>query len=157
MIASTANPPQTTQAQGGNPLVPFLNAGQGNVSGNVIAPPTGAEPNGLNPLAPGTGPGFVGDPAAPPSNLGLLTQNPQLAQNVPGAPGAGNTAAQSGGGGGMAFGGLTSPYQPYSPIGNPIYRDPRKKAPQFAAVGMGQGQTNAPNAAGGMPGAGGLA
>ena len=39
MIASTALTPRTTQAQGGNPLLPFIGAGQANVGGNIPTDP----------------------------------------------------------------------------------------------------------------------
>ncbi len=134
MIASTANPPQTTQAQGGNPLVPFLGAGQMNVGGNNILANTPTDPtlsgvgaNGITGIGGNTGPFNVPQGAA-------------LSGSVPGAPG--DQGAASAGGGGYGTGGtLESPFTPYSPIGNPLFRDPRKKLPAFSPVG---GSSQAP-------------
>lgn len=136
MIASTALTPQTTQAQGGNPLLPFIGAGQANVSGNILT-----DPNNVSPAMAGAQQAGIGGQGLP-GNLGTIqNQAPALNASVPGSPG--DSAGPSGGGGGYGFGGVQSPFQPFSPIGNPMLKDPRQKQPRFAPVG-GQGPMQPP-------------
>lgn len=129
MIPSTANPAQTPQAQGPNPLIPFY-SGQsaGFDSGAAYARAGGA--TGLAPTDTG-GTGNEGAIPGPPP----ITETTDLAggpqAQTPGGGGAFGPGAPASGGSGMR-GGSGGPFgfPRFQPTGYPSGRDPRRRDPR---------------------------